>query len=103
MKSRQLDKRICPICKESFIPKSEKNIFSSRACFKKDYYHRKKAEELAGIKFPEFTCPDCGQQIILNFDPAKESVRWTKYICPGCNTLMINVSEQIVTSDVYEV
>jgi predicted RNA-binding Zn-ribbon protein involved in translation (DUF1610 family) len=91
---------VCKTCGKKFKPKSENNVFCTRKCFKKDYYHRKKAEELAKEQFPEFNCPSCKQQIVLDFDPAKHTLRWLHYVCPGCNTLMINVSENIVTKDV---
>lgn len=89
----------CKTCKESFIPKSEINRFCSRRCFKKDFYHRKKAEEINQRRLPGFTCPSCGQCIVLPFDPVKCEDAWTSYDCPGCNTLMISVSESIVTSE----
>ena len=86
-------------CGIEFMPKSERNVFCSRKCFKKDFYHRKKAEELSNLKFPAFTCPECGQKITLDFDPSEDTIRWLKYQCPGCNTLMITVSDSIETQD----
>jgi predicted RNA-binding Zn-ribbon protein involved in translation (DUF1610 family) len=99
MKGRQLVKRICPTCKELFIPKSDKNIYCNRRCFKKDYHMRKKAEELTRVKYPSFNCPSCGQNIVLDFDPASDTLKWAKYICHGCNTLLISVSEDIIIND----
>lgn len=93
------DKIICRACQKAFVPKSGRNIFCTRKCFKKDYWHRKMAEELNVKKTPEFTCPKCGQHITLDFDPVKNAQKWLHYQCPGCNTLMINVSESIVTMD----
>jgi len=90
----------CKTCGIEFTPKSDNNIFCSRKCFKKDYYHRCKGQELSAKKYPEFTCPSCGQHITLDFDPSKDTFRWLKYQCPGCSTLMINVSEQIITQDI---
>lgn len=92
-------KKICPTCGMEFISKSERNIYCCRQHFKKAYYHRKKAEELHEQKNPAFTCPACGQHIILDFDPINEPQKWTEYSCPGCNTLMISVSEEINTKD----
>lgn len=89
----------CNACKVRFFPKSEKNIYCTRKCFKKYFYHKKKAEELANIKYPCFKCPSCQQLINLDFDPTKYTDRWDKYVCPGCNTLMINVSEEIYAQD----
>lgn len=89
----------CKTCGKIFFPKSERNKFCSRRCFKKDFYHRKKAEELSAQKFPEFVCPKCGQDIILGFDPTKDTMRWLHYSCNGCNTLMIEVTEAIVVQD----
>lgn len=94
-----LTKILCKVCQTEFLPKSQKNIFCSRKCFKKDFYHRKKAEELASIKFPTFLCPSCDEEITLEFDPLKNEVAWTSFLCPFCSTLMINVSEQIKTQD----
>ena len=96
---QKLVKIECKTCGKLFMPKSEKNRFCTRKCFKKDFYHRKKGEEISAGKFPRFTCPSCGQKITLDFDPAKDTFRWLHYSCPGCNTLMINVSEEIVTQD----
>ena len=89
----------CPTCGREFLPKSEKNQYCKRSCFKKAYYHRKKGEELSANHCPHFTCPSCGQSITLPFDPTKDTMRWLGYQCPGCHTLMINVSEAIVTQD----
>ena len=97
----KLNPIFCKTCKEEFTPKSERNIFCSRKCFKKDFYHRKKAEELISIKtFPCFICPSCGNKVQLEFDPVKEGQNWLDFVCPGCNTLMINVSDQISTDDI---
>ena len=89
----------CPTCGDIFTPKSERNIYCKRSCFKKAFYHRKKAEELNACHFPFFTCPNCDQSIRLDFDPVKENMRWLGYQCPGCNTLMINITEEILTGD----
>ena len=96
---KKLVKINCPTCNKPFMPKSERNKYCKRSCFKKAFYHRKKAEELSACHFPFFTCPSCGQEIRLPFDPVKENMKWLDYACPGCNTLMINVSEDIVTRD----
>ena len=89
-------------CDILFSPKSPKNVFCSRRCFKKSYYHQKKAEELSNKKFPTFICPSCRDRIILDFDPFSEegSEKWLSFKCPRCNVLMINVSEEIVTQDI---
>jgi hypothetical protein len=95
----QLEKRICRTCGQEFMPKCDINVFCSRRCFKKDYYHRKKGEEINAKIFPDFNCPNCGQHITLDFNPVLEPMRWLHYTCCGCNTLMINVSDEIVTHD----
>lgn len=92
--------KICPTCNDQFLPKSEKNIYCKRACFKKAHYHRKKAEELSNIKFPAFICPNCFQRVELDFDPLKQDNKWLNFCCPHCSVLMINVWEEIVTQDV---
>ena len=94
-----LDKIICKTCQNSFLPKNPKNIFCTRRCFKKDFYHRKKAEELNNKKFPIFRCPSCNNKITLEFDPVKNQTAWTNFLCPHCNVLMINVCEEIQTQD----
>jgi hypothetical protein len=88
----------CTTCKTVFMPKSEKNKYCTRKCFKKDNYHKKKAEELTRIRFPSFLCPSCEQRITLDFDPVIESLRWLHYECPGCDALMLDVSDEIVPS-----
>lgn len=81
------------------MPKSEKNVFCKRKCFKKDFYHRKKAEELNNIRFPVFKCPSCSVLIELTFDPVKDEKSWLGFSCPFCKTLLINVWEDIVTQE----
>ena len=93
-------KIICKTCKKLFLPKSEKHIFCTRKCFKKDFYHRKKAEELSNKKFPTFICPNCQRIVELDFDPVKEQKKWANFSCPHCSVLFINVSEYISTQDV---
>jgi len=90
----------CLVCGKKFLPKSEKNYYCCRRCFKKAYYHKKKGEELNLKEYPFFICPKCLKQIKLDFDPATESTRWLHYSCPNCSTLMINVSETISIGDV---
>lgn len=89
----------CKTCGKVFLPKSDNNLFCERKCFKKDYYHRKKAENLAAQKFPDFLCPTCGGSIRLDFDPSQDTMQWLDFLCPTCSTLMINVSEEIITQD----
>ena len=99
----KLKKRKCPICGISFIPKSEKNIYSSRKCFKKSFYLRHKIEELNRKKFPIFLCPSCNKRIELDFDPTKDLEnyhKWCSFACPFCNTLMINVVEELMMQDI---
>lgn len=94
-------KIICITCEKKFFPKSERNRFCSRRCFKKDFYKRKKALELTKKKFPTFNCPSCWKQIDLDFDPIKEEKKWTKFYCPFCSVLMINVCEEIKMQDIF--
>lgn len=89
-------KIICRTCKELFLPKSSRNIFCCRKCFKKDFAKRIQDGDK---KFPSFNCPKCGQHIELDFDPALKSSHWLQFKCPGCNVLMINVGEDIKTED----
>jgi len=87
----------CENCGEDFLPKSEKNIFCSRKCFKKNYYHRLKKE--AVDKYPAYTCPTCCASFLLTFDPTKEYQKFKNILCPFCSTLMINVCDSLVAED----
>ena len=97
---KTIKKRKCPTCGIFFLPKSDKNIFHNRRCFKKNYYYRKKTEKLSNIKFPVFLCPNCTKKIELSFDPVKEHHKWEQFSCPFCSILMISVWEELVTQDV---
>jgi len=86
------------ICGKEFQPKSPKNRFCCRKCFKKEYLSRIKPKEK--ISFPQFKCSKCGQHIKLNFHPEKDTTKWLKYRCLGCDTLFIDVCEEILADDV---
>jgi predicted RNA-binding Zn-ribbon protein involved in translation (DUF1610 family) len=89
----------CGTCGVKFMPKSERQRYCCRSCFKKAFYHRKRAEELNRQKAPNFRCPLCDQYIILPFDPVENAELWTQYKCPGCFALIISVSENISAKD----
>jgi len=89
----------CGTCGVMFEPKSDRNKYHNRSCFKKAFWIRQKEKNKKIGNFPTFKCPNCGQKITLPFDPVKEISKWANYSCPGCNTLMINVSEEIITQD----
>ena len=93
----------CKACKIVFMPKSERNIYCCRKCFKKAFYHRKKAEELSNIRFPIFLCPSCGRKIELDFDPIKNLSAWDGFSCPFCEVLMISVSDEIITQESQDI
>lgn len=93
----------CGTCHKFFLPKSQKNVYCKRSCFKKAYYHHKKAEELKNIKFPILKCPLCSRNIELDFDPIVDDNRWLNFKCPFCHVLMINVCEEIITQDTSNV
>lgn len=97
---QKLVKKKCPTCGIIFLPKSPKNIYDRRICFKKAWYHRKKAEELKNKKFPVFLCPSCKRKITLDFDPVKSNRKWEQFVCPNCHILLINVKEFIITTDI---
>jgi len=84
----------CKTCSKEFLPKSEKNVFCSRRCFKREYYHRKRAEELIENQNPSFICTKCGQSTVLDFNPIEESDRWLEFKCPNCNTLATHTSKE---------
>ena len=88
------------MCHRWFTPKSDKNIYCRRLCFKKANYQKIKCEEsLNAKKFPVFRCPTCGTTIELDFNPIKKSGRWLKFKCPECNVLMISVVDFVMTKD----
>lgn len=89
----------CTECGKMFLPKSERNIFSSRKCFKQNYYRRKKLEELTNIKFPIFQCPNCKSKIELKFDPIDEDSRWLDFRCPFCSILLVSVVDSILSKE----
>ena len=98
---RVFAKRRCLTCHKWFIPKSDKNIYCERICFKKANYKKMKGEELLNAKkFPVFRCPSCDTVIELDFNPIKKSRKWLKFKCPGCNVLMISVVDFVVTEEV---
>jgi len=90
----------CATCGTMFLPKSYKNLYCKRSCFKKHFYHKKKEEDLKKKKFPSFKCPNCKKMIDLNFDPLIDDIKWTHFECPFCRTLMINVFENVFTEDI---
>ena len=90
-------KRLCKTCGNEFQPKCEINVFCSRRCFKKNYYHRKKAEEINAQTFPIFICSVCKEEIVLKFDPTKNSFKWIHFVCPKCIICILDVSEDIIT------
>lgn len=87
----------CKNCEKLFTPKSEKNIFCSRKCFKKDYYHRKKDSETSTNV--RFICPECGNETILDFDITKNIQRWNNFSCPKCDVLFVNVFDEIIMTE----
>ena len=93
----------CKMCHIFFLPKSQKNIYCKRSCFKKAFYHRKKTEELNNIKFPIFKCPSCSRNIELGFDPLREDNRWLDFKCPFCNVLMVCVWDEICAQDTSKI
>lgn len=88
---------VCKTCQKMFMPKSGRNIFCNRKCFKKDF--AKRVPE-GCKKFPIFLCPNCNERIELDFDPTVKSNQWLDFRCPLCNILMINVWEDIKTEDI---
>lgn len=72
------EKRICPICKNTFSPKTCKHIFCSRACYLKYFYGEHPT------KFPIYICQYCGTKSQLDFSPITNLRKWSSFICPGC-------------------
>ena len=101
---KKIIKKICPVCKKKFIPKSKRNQYDSRRCFKKNYYYKRKVQELLETKkFPIFKCPSCSRNIELSFDPTKEDNRWLDFKCPFCHILMVCVWDEIYAQDTSKV
>jgi hypothetical protein len=95
---KKLVKIRCGSCGHFFLPKSQKNIYCKRSCFKKAYYYQRKAKELTyEKKFPSFKCPSCQRNIKLDFDPTVNEKLWFGFSCPYCKILMISVFEEIIT------
>lgn len=80
--------RNCKVCHTPFTAIKETQIFCRRACFKRDYYLRKKAEtskDAANPKFPLYSCGLCETKTQLDFDPIKHLLLFENYKCPNCN------------------
>jgi len=89
----------CKTCGINFLPKSPKNVYCKRTCFKKAYYNHKKIVDQNAKKYPSFICPSCGKKVDLDFDPLVNDLKWSRFECPFCCTLMISVCEYISTED----
>lgn len=87
----------CGNCHQYFLPKSAKNIFCNRKCFKQNYYRRIKEADLKRAKtFPIFKCPICLNFIELSFDPILFDNMWLDFRCPICvSFLSVNVFELV--------
>ena len=90
----------CITCGTHFMPKSSKNKFCKRSCFKKYFYRKKREDDLKKKKFPSFVCPSCRKSIDLDFDPLIDHLKWSRFECPFCRTLLINVYEYVYTEDI---
>ena len=76
----------CKTCGKEFTAIKTTQYFCSRKCFRKDYHHRKREEEAnRPIKFPAYTCQDCGRRSILDFDPLDSIEKLDTYNCPYCD------------------
>lgn len=88
------------MCEKPFVPRSKKNVFCKRRCFKLFDYRKQKNKQDNIKKFPVFTCPTCNNLINLDFNPIKKTDLWLKFKCPHCNILMINVVDDIKALDI---
>jgi len=78
--------KFCKTCEKEFTAIKTTQYFCSRKCFRKDYHHRKREEELnRPFKFPAFHCQECGRRSLLEFDPAKDMELFDAYRCPYCD------------------
>lgn len=72
-----LEPRTCPVCKNIFQPKKQKQKYDSRACFKKAYNARSQV-----VTHPTFHCYSCNKITVVPFDPVKEKREWERFQCP---------------------
>jgi len=72
-----LEQRICPVCKNTFQPKKQKQIYDKRICFKQAYNAQSKV-----VTHPTFHCYHCGRTTSVPFDPIKEKRQWERFQCP---------------------
>jgi len=96
---KQLPARKCLTCGIVFIPNTKKMVYHERKCFKKASYILTQERKKTLPKFPKYKCPKCSFFMTLDFDPIKKNSKWLAFNCPQCSTLMICVSDSIITED----
>ena len=74
-------RRKCVTCGKLFKPKTVHHKFCKRPCFKKDY--NKRLRKKAKV-YPNFLCPKCNKLAKLDFNPKKNTTKWSEFVCPYC-------------------
>ena len=80
-------KRNCEVCGVEFMAIKATQRYEKRACFKKAYQLRKKAEkaiETARPKVYDYSCAICNRRSEMSFSPVIEQKRFAEYVCPFC-------------------
>lgn len=88
--------KVCKVCGIPFIAKRENQQFCKRKCFRIDYSRRTR-ENNAVKRFPIYKCPACGHVHELDYSPAKDQKRWSKFSCEKCkitNDQILEISKQ---------
>lgn len=89
-------KRICGSCLKDFEAQKEKQLYCSRKCFKKEYYHKLRVDTV--IAFPIYKCPNCAGSTQLGFDPTKSPIIWKYFKCPRCTVDTEKIVEIFINS-----
>lgn len=72
-------KRKCLYCGSYFLPRAKNHVFCKRSCFRASYNKKMKKKNLD--ECPSFLCPKCGKLTKLDFDPRKNTKKWTNFVC----------------------
>ena len=95
------DSQQCLTCGEDFVPKTARQVYCCRRCFKKAYTAKNKASE-----YPIFACPSCRVKTPLDFHPKRNLNRWLEFCCSNCGycvTNHVDISIEIKITEVSSV
>ena len=77
--------RRCAVCTTEFLAINRTQLYCKRRCFKKAYYKKTKAKlEALGKRSAVYSCPICDHDTVLSFDPVKQWIEFTMFVCPHC-------------------